>query len=176
MDTSMHVLSVLVDNQSGVLSRVIGLISRRGFNIESLSVGPTENPAFSRITIIVDADGDAWEQILKQLEKLVNVRKLQDLTHDVYIERELVLFKVKAPSHKRSEVIEIANHFRANVVDIGFDSLTIQATGSQQKLQGMEKLLHYYGVLEISRTGKIAISRIDLGDDFSHDAANEDNR
>ena len=154
-----HVLSVLVENKSGVLSRVIGLISRRGFNIDSLSVGPTEDPARSRITIIVDADEVAYEQIVKQLNKLVCVFKLQDLTNDAYIERELVLFKVEAPAGRRSEVIEIANLFRASVVDVGSDSLTIEATGTQEKLQGLEELLQSYGVKEITRTGKIAISR-----------------
>ena len=154
-----HVLSVLVENKSGVLSRVIGLISRRGFNIDSLSVGPTEDPSRSRITIIVDADEEAYEQIIKQLNKLVCVFKLQDLTNDAYIERELVLFKVEAPAERRSEVIEIANLFRASVVDVGVDSLTIEATGTQEKLQGLEELLQAYGVKEITRTGKIAISR-----------------
>ena len=159
MTEARHVLSVLVENKSGVLSRVVGLISRRGFNIDSLSVGPTENPSRSRITIIVDADVQAYEQITKQLNKLVCVYKLQDLTNDAYIERELVLFKVAAPADRRSEVVEIANLFRASVVDVGSESLTIEATGSQEKLQGLEDLLQAYGVKEITRTGKIAISR-----------------
>ena len=159
MDNSKHVLSVLVQNESGVLSRVIGLISRRGFNIDSLSVGPTEDPTRSRITIIVDADTEAYEQIVKQLNKLVCVYKLQDLTNDAYIERELVLFKVCAPAERRSEVIEVANLFRASIVDVGASSLTIEATGSQSKLEGLEELLAAYGLKEITRTGKIAISR-----------------
>ena len=159
-----RVLSVLVENKSGVLARVVGLISRRGFNIESLSVGPTEDPTRSRITIIVDADEEAYEQIVKQLNKLVCVFKLQDLTNDAYIERELVLFKVNAPAERRSEVIEIANLFRANVVDVGAESLTIEATGSQSKLDGMEELLAAYGIKEITRTGKIAMSRNPKGE------------
>ncbi|MBR3181778.1 MAG: acetolactate synthase small subunit [Eggerthellaceae bacterium] len=159
MSQEKHVLSVLVENKSGVLSRVIGLISRRGFNIDSLSVGPTEDPTRSRITIIVDADTESYEQIVKQLNKLVCVYKLQDLTNDAYIERELVLFKVDAPAEKRSEVVEVANLFRANIVDVGASSLTIEATGSQSKLLGLEELLTAYGIKEITRTGKIAISR-----------------
>ena len=159
MNDTKHVLSVLVENKSGVLSRVIGLISRRGFNIDSLSVGPTEDPTRSRITIIVDADTEAYEQIVKQLNKLVCVYKLQDLTNDAYIERELVLFKVNAPAEKRSEVIEVANLFRASIVDVGASSLTIEATGSQSKLTGLEELLNASGLKEITRTGKIAISR-----------------
>jgi acetolactate synthase-1/3 small subunit len=163
MSEMKHVMSVLVENKSGVLSRVVGLISRRGFNIESLSVGPTEDPSRSRITIIVMADDEAYEQITKQLNKLVVVYKLQDLTNDSYIERELVLFKVSAPPEKRSEVVEIANLFRANIVDVGASELTIEATGSQNKLQGMEDLLATYGIKEITRTGKIAISRNSKG-------------
>ena len=154
-----HVLSVLVENKAGVLSRVVGLISRRGFNIDSLSVGPTEDPTRSRITIIVEGDDQSFEQIAKQLNKLVSVHKLQNLTNDAYIERELVLFKVNAPAERRSEVIEIANLFRANVVDVGRSSLTIEATGSDSKLQGMEDLLRAYGIKEITRTGKIATAR-----------------
>lgn len=163
MSEMKHVMSVLVENKSGVLSRVVGLISRRGFNIESLSVGPTEDPSRSRITIIVMADDEAYEQITKQLNKLVVVYKLQDLTNDSYIERELVLFKVSAPPERRSEVIEIASLFRANIVDVGVSELTIEATGSQNKLQGMEDLLASYGIKEITRTGKIAISRNSKG-------------
>ena len=154
-----RVLSVLVENKSGVLARVVSLISRRGFNIESLSVGPTEDPTRSRITILADVDDEAWEQITKQLNKLIVVHKITDLTNDEYIERELVLFKVEAPAERRSEVIEIANLFRASIVDVGKSSLTIEATGSESKLTGMEDLLAGYGIKEITRTGKIAISR-----------------
>lgn len=154
-----NVLSVLVENRPGVLMRVVALISRRGFNIESLSVGPTEDAARSRITIIADVDDEAWEQITKQLNKLVVVHKITDLTGQPSIERELVLFKVSAPAEKRSEVIEIANLFRAKIVDVGRDSLTIEATGDESKMQGIEDLLRAYGIKEITRTGKIAMSR-----------------
>ena len=154
-----HVLSALVENKPGVLSRVTGLISRRGFNIESLSVGPTEDPTRSRVTAIVHADDVAYEQITKQLNKLVSVVKISDLTKSAIIQRELVLFKVNAPAERRGEIIEVANVFRANIVDVGRSSLTIAATGDESKLKGMEDLLRGYGIKEITRTGKIAMSR-----------------
>lgn len=154
-----HVLSVLVENKSGVLSRVAGLISRRGFNIESLSVGPTEDPTMSRITIIMEADEIAYEQITKQLHKLISVHKITDLTQTAALERELVLIKVHVTPDKRSEVIEIANIFRAKIVDVGTSSLTIEATGDTSKLQGLEDLFRTYGIKEMTRTGKVAMSR-----------------
>ena len=154
-----HILSVLVENKPGVLSRVTGLISRRGFNIESLSVGPTEDPTMSRVTAIVMADDVAYEQITKQLHKLISVHKITDLTNDAAIERELVLFKVNAQPDRRNEIIEIANVFRAKIVDVGRSSLTIEATGDESKLKGMEDLFRAYGIKEITRTGKIAMSR-----------------
>lgn len=154
-----HILSVLVENKPGVLSRVTGLISRRGFNIESLSVGPTEDANMSRLTAVVNADDVAYEQITKQLHKLVSVYKINDLTKDEAIVRELILFKVAAPPEKRNEVIAIADVFRANIVDVGKNSLTIEATGSESKLNGLEDLLRAYGIKEITRTGKIAMSR-----------------
>ena len=151
-----HVLSVLVENRPGVLSRVTGLISRRGFNIESLSVGPTEDPTMSRVTAIVQADDVAFEQITKQLHKLISVHKITDLTDEGAIERELVLFKVNAAPERRSE---IANIFRAKIVDVGKSSLTIEATGDDAKLRGLEDLLRAYGIKETVRTGKVALSR-----------------
>lgn len=159
MADNIHVLSVLVENKPGVLSRITGLISRRGFNIESLSVGPTEDPSKSRVTAIVQADKVSFEQIAKQLNKLISVHKLNDLTDDQAIERELILFKVNAPAEQRSEVIELANLFRANIVDVGVSSLTIEATGDAQKLKGMEDMLRAYGLKEVIRTGLIAMSR-----------------
>lgn len=154
-----HILSVLVENKSGVLSRVTGLISRRGFNIESLSVGPTEDVTMSRLTIIMIADDVAYEQIIKQLHKLISVHKITDLTQEEAIERELVLFKVHANPERRSEIIEIANVFRANIVDVGKSSLTIEVTGTASKIAGIEDLLRAYGIKEIIRTGIIAMSR-----------------
>ena len=150
-----HILSVLVENKPGVLSRVTGLVSRRGFNIESLSVGPT----LSRLTIIMIADDVAYEQITKQLHKLISVHKITDLTQEQAIERELVLFKVHANPERRSEIIEIANVFRANIVDVGKSSLTIEVTGTESKISGIEDLLRAYGIKEIIRTGIIAMSR-----------------
>ena len=154
-----HVLSVLVENKPGVLSRVTGLISRRGFNIESLSVGPTEDPTMSRLTAIVNADEVAYEQITKQLHKLISVHKITDLTSEDAVERELVLYKVNASPERRNEIIEIANIFRAKIVDVGRATLTVEATGDDAKLTGLEDLFRAYGIKEIVRTGKIALSR-----------------
>ena len=154
-----HILSVLVENKSGVLSRVTGMISRRGFNIESLTVAPTEDSTMRRLTAIVNADEVGYEQITKQLHKLVSVYKITDLTDEDAIERELALFKVSAPPDRRHEIIEIANVFRANIVDVGKNSLTIEATGDESKLEAMENLFRAYGLKQLVRTGKIAMSR-----------------
>ena len=131
-----HILSVLVENKPGVLSRVTGLISRRGFNIESLSVGPTEDPTMSRVTAIVKADDVAYEQITKQLHKLISVHKITDLTNDAAIERELVLFKVNAQPDRRNEIIEIANVFRAKIVDVGPQLADHRGHGRREQAQG----------------------------------------
>lgn len=152
-------LSVLVDNQPGVLARVCGLIARRGFNIESLAVSHTEDSYRSRVTIVVDADEDVVEQVRKQLEKLINVYKVTDLTAVEHLERELVLFKVKAPAEIRGEIVELASIFRAKIVDVAATSLTIEMTGTDDKLDAMEDLLRAYGLKEIVRSGKISISR-----------------
>ena len=154
-----HTLSVLVENKPGVLTRVTSLFSRRGFNIDSLAVGPTEDPTLSRITIVVSAADTPLEQITKQLHKLINVIKIQDLDPTESIDRELVLFKVNAASDRRHEIIEIANVFRAKVIDVGRNSLTIEATGSSDKIQAMEDLFRAYGIKELARTGKIALAR-----------------
>ncbi|VWL90456.1 Acetolactate synthase small subunit [Collinsella sp. AK_207A] len=154
-----HILSVLVENKSGVLSRVTGMISRRGFNIDSLTVAPTEDETLSRMTIIVDADPMGFEQITKQLHKLVSVFKVSDLTDTDTVERELVLFKVLATPERRHEVIEIADLFRAKVVDVGKNTLTVEATGASSKLDALEDLFRGYGIKQLTRTGKIAMSR-----------------
>lgn len=157
--TNIHIISVRVENKAGVLSRVTGLISRRGFNIESLAVGPTEDPDISRMTIVVDADDAAFEQITKQLNKLVSVYKITRQTSGVDIVRELMLVKVSVLPEVRSQVIEIADIFRAKIIDVGKDSVTIEATGDENKLAGLENLLRPYGIREIIRTGKIAMPR-----------------
>jgi acetolactate synthase-1/3 small subunit len=154
-----HTLSVLVENKPGVLTRVSSLFARRGFNIDSLAVGPTEDPTLSRITIVVDAGDKPLEQVTKQLHRLINVIKIQDLDPSDMVDRELVLFKVNAPSDRRHEIIEIANVFRTKIVDVGKNTVTIEATGAGDKLAAMEDLLRAYGIKELARTGKIALSR-----------------
>jgi acetolactate synthase-1/3 small subunit len=154
-----HTLSVLVENRPGVLTRVTSLFARRGYNIESLAVGVTEDPTLSRITIVVNGEDTPLEQVTKQLHKLINVIKIQDLKPGEMVDRELVMFKVNAPPERRHEIIEVANVFRAKIVDVGKNSLTIEATGSGDKLVAMEDLLRAYGIKELARTGRIALSR-----------------
>jgi acetolactate synthase I/III small subunit len=154
-----HTLSVLVENRPGVLARVAGLFSRRGFNIESLAVGPTEVEDVSRMTIVVDAARQPLEQVTKQLNKLIHVLKIVELEHDASVERELQLVKVAATGTTRSEIIEIADVFRSKVVDVDVDSITIEATGSPEKLAAMVRLLQPYGIRELVRSGMIAVGR-----------------
>lgn len=154
-----HTLSVLVENRAGVLTRVTSLFARRGFNIDSLAVGVTEDPTLSRITIVCSAADTPLEQITKQLHKLVNVIKIQDLDPADSVERELVLFKINASPERRHEIIEIANVFRAKIIDVGRNSLTIEATGAAEKIDAMEDLFRAYGIKELVRTGKIALAR-----------------
>ena len=141
------------------MTRLTGLIARRGFNIESLAVAVTEDPTLSRVTVVVEADELSIEQITKQLHKLINVYKITDLTTKDSIDRELVLFKINAPAEKRHEIIEIATVFRANIVDVAKATLTIEATGTSDKIEAMEDLFRAYGIKEIARTGKIALTR-----------------
>ena len=154
-----HIISVLVENKSGVLAKISGLFSRRGFNIESLAVGPTEDEKISRITIVVNAEIHSIEQVVKQLYKLINVIKIQELDPSNIVERELVLIKVNADNSTRAEILEIVDIFRANIVDVAKKSLSIEITGNSRKIQGIEELLQPYGILELVRTGKIALSR-----------------
>ena len=156
---TQHILSVLVENKPGVLTRVTSLFARRGFNIDSLAVGVTEDPTLSRITIVLGGEDTPIEQVTKQLHKLVNVIKIQDLGQAEMVDRELVLYKVNAPAERRHEIIEIANVFRTKIVDVGKNTLTIEATGASDKLCAMEDLLRAYGIKEVARTGKIALSR-----------------
>ena len=154
-----YVLSVLVDNHAGVLSRVSGLFSRRGYNIDSLVVGETQNPDRSRMTIVVRGDQYILEQIEKQLSKLVEVVSIEQCDMGNTILRELALIEVNAKGSNRVGVIESANIFRAHIVDVGLDSLVIEATGSQQKIEGLIRLLEPFGILELVRTGLTAMDR-----------------
>ncbi|MDD3137290.1 MAG: acetolactate synthase small subunit [Methanoregula sp.] len=155
-----HTLSVLVENKAGVLSRVTGLFSRRGFNIESLAVGPCEETGMSRITIVVIGDDAMVEQVMKQLNKLIDVIKVTDLTENERVERELALIKVTAePGGSRSEIMQIASIFRAQIVDVGAKTVTLQVTGDTEKIDGLEKLLRQFGIKELVRTGRVGILR-----------------
>jgi acetolactate synthase-1/3 small subunit len=154
-----HTLSVLVEDEAGVLTRIAGLFARRGFNIESLAVGQAEQNGVSRITMVVPGDDRVIEQLTKQLYKLVHVLKVQDITEVPCVERELMLIKVSATSSNRSEVIEIAQIFRARVVDVAEDSLTLEVVGDPGKMVAIVQLLQKFGLREIARTGKIALVR-----------------
>jgi acetolactate synthase-1/3 small subunit len=155
-----HTLSVLVENKPGVLSRVTGLFSRRGFNIESLAVGTCEEPDMSRITIVVIGDDAKVEQVMKQLHKLIDVIKVSDLTENERVERELALIKVSAePGTSRAEVMQIAQIFRAQIIDVGSKTVILEVTGDTDKIDALEKLLRQFGVKELVRTGRIGIPR-----------------
>ncbi|MDB9375534.1 acetolactate synthase small subunit [Nodularia sphaerocarpa] len=154
-----HTLSVLVEDEAGVLSRISSLFARRGFNIESLAVGPAEQGGVSRITMIVPGDDRVIEQLTKQLYKLVNVLKVQDITETPCVERELMLLKVNASSSNRSEVVELAQIFRARVVDVSEESVTLEVVGDPGKMVAIVQVLQKFGLREIARTGKIALTR-----------------
>ena len=153
------VLSVLVDNTSGVLNRVAGLFSRRGYNIDSLTVGETENPKYSRMTIVVTGDDDILEQIVKQITKLEDVRRVDVLEPSDSVTRELILVKIKAEPAQRQQVISITEIFRDNIVDVAKDSLMIEITGSQSKLKAFLSLVEDYEILELVRTGITGLAR-----------------
>lgn len=154
-----HTLAVTVDNQPGVLTRVTTMFRRRGFNIDSLTVGTTENPSISRMTIVVQGDDQIIEQVTKQLYKLVNVIKIIDVTQERAVERELVLIKVRADASVRTEVMQIVEIFRARIVDIGKNNLIIEVTGDSDKIDAIEEALRPFGIAELVRTGKIAMLR-----------------
>ena len=154
-----HTISVLVNNNSGVLSRVSNLFSARGYNIDSLVVGVTDNPKISRITIVVRGDDRIIDQVEKQLNKLVDVIEVFDLTNEDFIGRDLALIKVKAEAHNRSQVMEIAQCFDGKIVDVALKSFIIEVTGKESKINAMVELLRNYGILEMVRTGEVAIFR-----------------
>jgi acetolactate synthase-1/3 small subunit len=154
-----HTLSVLVEDKPGVLARVAGLFSRRGFNIESLAVGPTESPDISRMTIVVNVDELPLEQVTKQLNKLINVIKIVELDPAVAVNRELLLIKVRADATVRSQVLETVQLFRARVVDVSPEALTIEATGTVDKLDALLRMLEPFGVREMVQSGMVAIGR-----------------
>jgi acetolactate synthase I/III small subunit len=156
---SKHTLSVLVENKPGVLARVAGLFSRRGFNIHSLAVGPTESPDISRMTIVVAVDELPLEQVTKQLNKLVNVIKIVELEPDVAVQRELLLVKVRADATVRSQVLETVQLFRAKVIDVSPEALTVEATGTGDKLDALLRMLEPYGIREMVQSGMVAIGR-----------------
>lgn len=150
---------MLVENKPGVLHNISGLFSRRGFNIDSLAVGTTENPGLSRMTIVVDGEEHLIEQVKKQLHKLINVVKISELKPEESVVRELVLIKVNVSAGKRSEVISIANIFRAKIIDVSESLLTFEITGTEDKLGAFENIVRGYGIVEMVRTGKISLSR-----------------
>ena len=156
---STHTLSVLVENKPGVLARVAGLFSRRGFNIESLAVGPTENPEVSRMTIVVAVEELPLEQVTKQLNKLVNVIKIVELEKSTAVQRELLLVKVRADATVRSQVLETVQLFRAKVVDVSPEALTVEATGTADKIGALLRLLEPYGIRELVQSGMVAVGR-----------------
>jgi acetolactate synthase-1/3 small subunit len=154
-----HTLAVLVENKSGVLSRVASLFSRRGYNIDSLAVGVTEDPEISRITLVVHGDDRVLEQVTKQLNKLVDVIKVSDFGGEDIVERELALIKVAADTDNRAEIIQIADIFRARIIDVAPKSMTVEVTGDEGKVDAIAKLLRQFGIKEMVRTGKIAMVR-----------------
>ncbi len=154
-----HTLVALVEDKPGVLNRVASLIRRRGFNIESIAVGHSELPGLSRMTIVVDGATTAVEQVRKQLEKVIEVVKLVDITEERIIARELALIKVHATRAMRSEIIQIVDIFRANIVDVSADSLVVEVTGDEEKIDSLYSLLRKFGIKELTRTGRIALPR-----------------
>ena len=154
-----HVLSILVENKPGVLTRIAGLFARRGFNIDTLAVGPTEDESVSRMTIVLDGAAHPIDQVTKQLHKLINVIKILDLEPEETLARDLALFKIAADGAARGEVMQIVDIFRARIVDVSRRSLTIEVTGSNEKIDAFERMIRPHGLIEMARTGEVAISR-----------------
>jgi acetolactate synthase I/III small subunit len=155
-----HILTVHVENKPGVLSRVAGLFSRRGFNIVSLAVSPTDDERFSRMTIVVDADSSPLEQIVKQLNKLIPVIKITELAPEQGVERELMVMTVRASSETRSHVTDLTAIFEAKIVDVGYEAMTIMVAGEPERLDAFSDLVRPFGIVELQRTGRIALPRL----------------
>jgi acetolactate synthase-1/3 small subunit len=154
-----HVLSALVMNQPGVLAHVSGMLASRGFNIDSLAVGETEQPNLSRMTFVVTGDDSTLEQVRKQLQKLITVVKVLDISSENFVERDLMLLKVKAPSERRVEILQIVEMFRGRVVDVGLANVMIEISGTEGKIEAFIELMRPYGIIELARTGRIALVR-----------------
>jgi acetolactate synthase-1/3 small subunit len=154
-----HTIAVIVENKSGVLTRIAGLFSRRSFNIESLSVGATDNPEYSRMTISVEGDEEVLEQVIKQLSKLINVIRVSELERAESVERELAMIKVTADKDSRSEIMQIVNIFRAKIIDVSARSMVIEVTGDGEKIDAIIQLLRQFGIKEMARTGKVSMVR-----------------
>jgi acetolactate synthase-1/3 small subunit len=154
-----HVLAILVENKPGVLARIAGLFARRGFNIDTLAVGPTEDPNISRITLTLDGAVHPIDQVTKQLHKLVNVLKIRDMEPEDTISREMALFKVASAVENRAELMQFAEIFRAKIVDVSRRTMTIEVTGSAEKVEAFERMIRPHGLVEMVRTGEIAIAR-----------------
>jgi acetolactate synthase-1/3 small subunit len=158
-----HTLSVLVENKAGVLARVSGLFARRGYNIYSLAVAPTDDPRFSRITVVVDVESAPLEQVTKQLFKLIHVVKISELDPAQAVERELMITTVRAEAGVRSQVIELVDVFQGRIVDVGADALTVELAGPPSKLDDFEDLMRAFGIVELQRTGRVALPKLDRG-------------
>jgi len=163
MAPTKHTLVALVEDRPGVLNRMASLFRRRGFNIESIAVGHSEIPHMSRMTIVVDGTTTSVEQVRKQLDKVIDVVRVSEISSDDMINRELALIKVKATSTTRSEIMQIVDIFRANIVDVGADSVTVEVTGDEQKINSLFSLLRGFGIRELARTGRIAMTRGGIG-------------
>ncbi|MEE9515260.1 MAG: acetolactate synthase small subunit [Candidatus Brocadiales bacterium] len=154
-----HTITAIVENKVGVLVRIAGLFSSRGFNIDSLNVGTTENPELSRLTLVVNGDAAVLEQVRKQLGKVIDVIKVTDITDKPYVERDLMLVKINVPPGKRGEVLEVVNIFRGKIVDVGPKDMIVELSGTEDKVEAMLELLRPYGIKETARTGQIAMIR-----------------
>ena len=161
MAIAHHTLTVTVENKAGVLSRVAGLFARRGYNIYSLAVAPTDDPDFSRITVVVDVESAPLEQIVKQLYKLVNVVKISELGPDESVERELLIATVSAAPATRGEVIELVDVFEGRIIDVGHDQVTVMLAGTPSKIDDFEDLVRAYGIVELQRTGRVALPKLE---------------